>query len=172
MKNISLKNSETIQASAEDLNAYLAKIINRPNLEDWQYLQILSALRILFQKMLTSPWAKNFPWEEWKEPHLNFANILERYRARKFSERTSISTTKFKDSLEGLKAADHLREELEKLRGAIRVRHYSIRTEQTYESWVLRFFTFHNYKTFQDLDHGSIQDNLTYLAKVRRLHCC
>ena len=60
--------------------------------------------------MLNSPWAKNFPWEEWKEPHLNFANILERYRARKYPERTSISTTKFKDSLEGLKAADHIHE--------------------------------------------------------------
>ena len=155
--------------TAEDLRAYLAKIILRTNLDERQYLQILSALRVLFQKMLNSSWAKDFSWEEWKEPHLNFADILERYRARRYSERTSLSTTKFKDSLEGLKAADHIREELEKLRGAIRVRHYSIRTEQTYESWVLRFITFHEYKPLQALDHKDIQEYLTYIAKVRRI---
>ena len=161
-------NTRLQDKTAEDLNAYLSKIVTRTNLEDWQYLQILEALRLLFQKMLKLPWAHHFPWEAWKEPHLNFPDTVERYNVRKRCNHTS-SSSEFKDSLEGHKAADHFREELEKLRGAIRVRHYSIRTEQTYESWVLRFTTFHDYKQADQLDSRDIHGYLNYLADVRRV---
>ena len=40
--------------TAEDLNTYLSKIAVCTHLEEWQYLQILEALRLLFQKMLCS----------------------------------------------------------------------------------------------------------------------
>ena len=111
-----------------------------------------------------------FPWEAWKEPHLNFPDTLERYSVRKRFKNTPPPSTRFKDSLEGFKAADHLREELGKLRTAIRVRHYSIRTEQTYESWVLlRFITFHDYKQPHTLDSAAIYSYLNYLADVRRV---
>ena len=162
-------NTRLKDKTTEDLNAYLSHVVNRTNLEDWQYLQILEALRLLFQKMLGLPWALEFPWEAWKEPHLNFPDLLERYSVRKRFKKTPPPSIRFKDSLEGFKAADHLREELEKLRSAIRVRHYSIRTEQTYEGWVLRFITFHDYKQPHTLDSAAIHTYLNYLADARRV---
>ena len=48
-------NTRLLDKTTEDLNAYLSNVVNRTNLEDWQYLQILEALRLLFQKMLGLP---------------------------------------------------------------------------------------------------------------------
>ena len=54
-------NTRLKDKTAEDLNAYFSKLVNRTNLEDWQYLQALEALRLLFQKMMKLPWAHHFP---------------------------------------------------------------------------------------------------------------
>ena len=155
--------------TAEDIKAYLSNVLNRTNLEDWKYLQILDAIRLLFQQMLNLSWAKHFPWEAWKEPHLNFPDIVERYDVRRRFNHPSLSTPRFKDSLEGCKAAYRFQKELEKLHTAIRVRHYSIRTDQSYKRWVLRFITFHDYHHLDTLDSKAIHSYLNFLADVRRV---
>lgn len=38
-------------------------------LKDWQYGQMVDALCVLFGQIVKSPWASEFPWGEWKEPH-------------------------------------------------------------------------------------------------------
>ncbi len=40
---------------------------------------------------------------------------------------------------------------LDQLRAAIRVRHYSIRTEEVYVHWVKRYIYFHGIRTVQEL---------------------
>jgi len=35
--------------AAEDVKAYLCKVVNRWNLQDWQYFEMVDALRILFK---------------------------------------------------------------------------------------------------------------------------
>ena len=52
---------------------------------------------------------------------------------------------------------------LEKMRKAIRVRHYSIRTEESYLGWVRRFFAFHRTHP-RDINAGGINRYLTHLA--------
>ncbi len=52
---------------------------------------------------------------------------------------------------------------IEKMRRAIRVRHYSIRTEEAYLGWVNRFFRFHR-KHPRDLKADEINRFLTHLA--------
>ena len=155
--------------TAEDIKAYLSNVLNRTNLEDWKYIQILDAIRLLFQQMLNLSWARDFPWEAWKEPHLNFPDVLEKYSLRRRLNNEMLLARRFKDSLEGHRAADHLQEEIDKLRRAIRVRHYSIRTEQTYESWILRFITFNDYKRPDLLGSDDIHRYLNYLADIRRI---
>jgi integrase len=56
--------------TAEDLRAYLCRQAVEGRLKDWQYGQMVDALRILFIQIVKSPWASDFPWDMWKEPHL------------------------------------------------------------------------------------------------------
>jgi integron integrase len=53
---------------------------------------------------------------------------------------------------------------LDQLREALRSRHYSDRTEQTYCSWVKRFIYFHNVRHPQEMAEPEINAFLTYLA--------
>jgi integron integrase len=53
---------------------------------------------------------------------------------------------------------------LYQLREALRSRHYSHRTEQTYCSWVKRFIYFHNVRHPQEMAEPEINDFLTHLA--------
>jgi integron integrase len=53
------------------------------------------------------------------------------------------------------------------LRNAIRVRKYSIRTEQSYVFWVKRFIRFHEYRHPLDLDDQAVVAFLTHLAVDR-----
>lgn len=56
---------------------------------------------------------------------------------------------------------------LARLRHALRVRHYSIRTEQAYVEWVRRFILFHGKRHPADLGAVEVQGFLTHLAVER-----
>lgn len=53
---------------------------------------------------------------------------------------------------------------LDQLCDAIRARHYSYRTEQTYSAWVRHFILFHDKRHPKDLGRREIEAFLTYLA--------
>ncbi len=53
---------------------------------------------------------------------------------------------------------------LDRVRDAIRVRHYSRRTEDTYVHWIKRFIFFHNKRHPKDMGKREVSDFLTYLA--------
>ena len=53
---------------------------------------------------------------------------------------------------------------LDRLRQALRSRHYSPRTEQTYCHWVRRFIYFHNIRHPADMAEPEINAFLTHLA--------
>jgi len=52
---------------------------------------------------------------------------------------------------------------LDRLREAIRVRHYSIRTEDAYADWARRFIVFHDKRHPLDLGAPEVAAFLTYL---------
>lgn len=56
---------------------------------------------------------------------------------------------------------------LDQLRGAIRVRHYSIRTEEAYVDWVKRYIFFHNKRHPKEMGANEIAAFLSYLAIER-----
>lgn len=58
---------------------------------------------------------------------------------------------------------------LDQLRQAIRVRHYSIRTEQTYLQWVHDFICYHNKRHPAEMGPEEINDYLSYLATNRNV---
>jgi integron integrase len=53
---------------------------------------------------------------------------------------------------------------LDQLRDAIRLKHYSIRTEEAYVSWARRYILFHNRRHPKDMGSQEIEAFLTHLA--------
>jgi site-specific recombinase XerD len=53
---------------------------------------------------------------------------------------------------------------LDQVRDAIRVKHYSIRTEEAYVDWIKRFILFHDKRHPKDMAGPEIQAFLTHLA--------
>jgi site-specific recombinase XerD len=52
------------------------------------------------------------------------------------------------------------------VRQAIRIKHYSYRTEQTYVDWIRRFILFHNKKHPKDMGVAEVEAFLAHLAVV------
>jgi integron integrase len=53
---------------------------------------------------------------------------------------------------------------LDRVRAAIRTRHYSIRTEEAYIGWIRRFILFHNKRHPAEMGESEINQFLSYLA--------
>ena len=58
---------------------------------------------------------------------------------------------------------------LDQMRAAVRVRHYSIRTEDTYVDWARRFILFHNKRHPRDMGGAEVAAFLTHLAVERNV---
>ena len=58
---------------------------------------------------------------------------------------------------------------LDQVRNKIRLKHYSIRTEQAYVRWIKRFILFHNEKHPSNMGKPEIEAFLSYLAVKRRV---
>ncbi len=58
---------------------------------------------------------------------------------------------------------------LDRMRDAIRSRHYSIRTEESYVHWVRRFILFHGKKHPEDMGKPQVEAFLTHLAVDRHV---
>jgi len=58
---------------------------------------------------------------------------------------------------------------LEQVREVIRMKHYSIRTEQTYAQWIKRFILFHNKKHPAEMGENEVYEFLSYLATVEKV---
>jgi hypothetical protein len=58
---------------------------------------------------------------------------------------------------------------LDRVRAAIRMRHYSRRTEEAYTHWIRRYIVFHGKKHPSVMGTGEISAFLTWLAVRRRV---
>ena len=58
---------------------------------------------------------------------------------------------------------------LDQLRDAIRAKHYSYRTEQTYIDWCKRYILYHNKRHPAEMGVPEIQAYITYLATDRNV---
>ena len=53
---------------------------------------------------------------------------------------------------------------LDRVRAAIRLRHYSLRTEQAYVQWIRRFIRFHDLRHPREMGVDEIRIRVTYCA--------
>lgn len=58
---------------------------------------------------------------------------------------------------------------LDRVRYAIRLKHYSIRTEEAYVQWVRRFILFHNKRHPNEMGVAEVEAFLTHLAVDERV---
>jgi len=54
---------------------------------------------------------------------------------------------------------------LDQVRQVIRIKHYSLRTEEAYINWIKRFIFFHNKKHPIEMGEKEIGELITHLAK-------
>lgn len=150
-----------------NLRSYLEEIGRKESLKDWQYEQVVIALKILFVDMVKPAWASEFPWEDW----------IESAKSLPSDHPTIVEATRDFE-VRGLDSAKQsLKEEIRSLFPAvfsslisqIRQRHYSIRTEQIYVSWVARFVLFHNKVDPEALGHKEIVIFLEHLVVNRNV---
>ena len=58
---------------------------------------------------------------------------------------------------------------LEAVRDAIRVKHYSYRTEKSYINWIKRYMRFHNWQHPRNMGSPEIEAFLTHLAVTKKV---
>jgi integron integrase len=130
------------QASSQMVYAYLSELQKDQDVKRWQVDQARHSLIVLYKDVLKINLHQS-----------GFRNIA-----------------RFKDSIGNS-------DELDKLHGKlinfviseIRVRHYSIRTEEAYVGWIGRFLSFNGLKDPLSLDASHISKYLEYLATNRNV---
>ncbi len=58
---------------------------------------------------------------------------------------------------------------LDQVRNTLRVKHYALRTEETYLNWIKRFILYHRKRHPQDMDTPEIEQFLTWLAAEQNI---
>lgn len=161
-----------------DLEKYLQDKGRNPDLKDWQFQQIVRALQVLFVEFVKPVWARTIPWQEWMTSARTLpddhATLARDYNA---SLPTDAGATTAARANRDLKpdadiiarltqaypayARDTIRE--------IRLRQYSIRTEQTYLQWLARYVRFHKQRDPAELDDSAVAAFLEHLVMVRKV---
>lgn len=137
---------------SEDVRLFLKDLGLKDNIGQWQVAQATEALRLLYRDLYKTDWAAS-----WEDTH-------------SFGQRGYTPARQhFKDQKTQPDLPVKHERCLQKMRKILRTRHYSIRTEQTYESWVTRFLTFHAEKHPSRLSPATVRDYLDYLAEVRNV---
>jgi len=55
------------QHTSAEVTKYLQELGRKPDMADWQFCQVVDALRILFCDLLDARWASSFPWGDWMD---------------------------------------------------------------------------------------------------------
>jgi hypothetical protein len=53
--------------SAAEVTQYLQGLGRKLDMADWQFCQVVDALRILFCDLPVARWASSFPWGDWPD---------------------------------------------------------------------------------------------------------
>ncbi len=137
-----------VRHGPRQVSAYLEKLGRSTACTEYTYAQVVRALEILFRRLVKAPWADRFSWEDW----LQRGRVIPANHATVVRDRLGVVSEEATgqgldpDTLTGAVARAHALapELIERLVGAIRMRDYSIRTEEAYLSWFARFMLFHD----------------------------
>jgi len=149
--------------SALDVDKYLQDKGRNTVIKDWQYCQIVDALRILFVDVVALPWSANYPWDDLKSQARSLPASHPTIARQPLDDACMVDDETASSEPVKVLFADVFDAVIRE----IRCRNYSIRTEQTYVAWLSRFILFHNKKHPEILKATDIANYLTYLAVDR-----
>lgn len=158
--------------TAQHIEQYLNEKYGSLRYQGWQLRQILTSLEILFREMVKPVWAVDFNWQLWREradecaspglePGENDIDVksIHAQLAQKSVRAASLFSQVF------AKYPGHISD----LITQVRVRHYSIRTEQAYLNWVLRLISFCSFGDPGKYTDDNLRGYLEHLVVNRRV---
>ena len=153
------------QHSSAHVDDYLAAKGRNPKLREWQFRQMVDALRLLFCELVRPAWASSYDWSHWRA----FARELEPGHPTLRREAAPMPP----GAAGGNPLVDRFRSTYDhtyrRFIGTLRVRRMAVRTEQAYEHWLARFFQFHGWPPLDGLGPPAIAAYLEHLALERRV---
>ena len=160
--------------SADQVRSYLDEKGRKQDLADWQFKQIVRAIKLLFTEMVSVPWAKEFPWDD----YVQLADSLPDSHATLSRDYQSIDLDAIsagylleynKNNSLFKQIFKRYPQHIQNLIKQMRLNQYSIRTEQSYVGWLLRFIRFHACADPAQLGEGEIAGYLEYLVIKRHV---
>ncbi|MCG8380984.1 MAG: integron integrase [Gammaproteobacteria bacterium] len=147
-------------AAPADLKVFLSEASKGDSLRDWQFRQCVQAVEILLVDVGELAWATEFDWQYWRDAAQDLPGDHPSV-ARQVGAIGDRGATESKEIPEAFAPL------LIKLVEQIQLRHYSIRTEQTYRHWVERFLRRFPQASPDLIGQGEVEAFLSDLA-VRR----
>lgn len=159
--------------SAQDIDRFLQDQGRDPRLKDWQFRQLVISLQVLFVELVKSSWATSFPWQQWQDGAQTLtsqhATVARDYDTSLLpvsgAEKEKSDQKAFAGVVKKLQAG--FPAHVERLLTEIRMRQYSIRTEQAYLQWLARFVCFHQMRDPTELGEQAIRD---YAVRRHHIH--
>lgn len=161
-----IKANPEIRLSAmqeHNITEYFEVIGRKPGIVDWQYQQVVEALKILFCDIVAKEWACVYDWQSWmdsaKDLPMQHATIA----------RVSCGKSQMQEAGRFAVCRKQFDRLFDRLKAEIRLRQYSIRTEQAYSDWLARFLLFSKAATEEDVQVANISLFLEYLVVKRNV---
>jgi len=153
--------------TSNEITAYIDLMGRNKRYKDWQQVQVINALNILFTDILQLSWAKQFAWDDWGD---SMQHLVDSHStlARSVSFKTESKATTSDDKLTN-KVKRIFPDLYKSIITEIRMRQYSIRTEQAYLGWVVRYIAFNDFTDPNQLASSKIPKYLEYLVMQRNV---
>lgn len=145
------------------VSAYLTEAGRSTDLPQWKYRQLVHALQLFFEYVVKPSWSHDLNWQYW----LQSARELEHDHPTVARHNSPVAIART-EALDDTAEAD-LGELGDALIAEIRLRNYSIRTEQTYSSWLRRYRQFHGARPLQELGREELVLYLNHLVLAREV---
>jgi len=164
-----LNGRRLVTVEAVDLFKYLSGIAVKRDILDEAFSKIVGALRVLFADVVRAAWAADFDWDI-NLSSLN-AGMEKSINLGELVGDSSLSDIRVSSSEKSaVKSAAMLYPKyFDRLVIEIRVRQYSIRTENAYAGWVARFLLFHDFSKNQSILPRHIVIFLEHLVVKRNV---
>jgi len=159
--------------SAQDFANYLSNLGGNSAFQDWQVDQIVTALKIL-SEVSGLAWSGTFPWRQFCVTNRPSSQGAAPITHQPIPDKSDILAKHLKDNLElnySLihKASSQYSYQIENMQKALRVKRYSIRTEQAYLSWFIRYIAFHQFRDPNMLEEDNISAFLDFLVVEKKV---
>jgi integron integrase len=142
------------------MEEYLSEAGRDAALPGWRFRQLVHALQLLFTNLVQVRWASAFDWEYW----LASAQTLQEQHPTLARHNSPINVAAPPPTASKGDAPSAWRE---KLVGELRRRNYSIRTEEAYVQWIVRYLRFNQDAAPEQLGAEHVAAYLNHLALSR-----